>query len=231
MILLWGSNARETHPIFFHHLLRGVRNGARLFAIDPRRTSSAQWADRWLGLDVGSDIALSNTMAREIIHAGLHNRPFVEHATEGFDEYAASVEPFTLAEGERLTGVPAEVIREIAHAYARADRAMICWTLGITEHHNAVDNVLALINLGLLCGHVGRYGSGLNPLRGQNNVQGGGDMGAIPNKLPGFQDIERDTEARPASRRRGGRRSCRSTAGISPRCSTRWSAVSSGRST
>ena len=73
---------------------------------------------------------------------------------------------------------------------------MICWTLGITEHHNAVDNVLALINLGLLTGHVGRYGSGLNPLRGQNNVQGGGDMGAIPNKLPGFQDIERDHEAR-----------------------------------
>jgi predicted molibdopterin-dependent oxidoreductase YjgC len=196
VILLWGSNARETHPIFFHHLLRGIHNGARLFTIDPRRTSSAQWADRWLGLDVGSDIALSNAMAREIIHEGLHNATFVERATEGFDDYAASVEPFTLAEGERLTGVPATVIRETAHAYARADRALICWTLGITEHHNAVDNVLALINLGLLCGHVGRYGSGLNPLRGQNNVQGGGDMGAIPNKLPGFQDLEEDAVAR-----------------------------------
>jgi predicted molibdopterin-dependent oxidoreductase YjgC len=195
-ILLWGSNARETHPIFFHHLLKGVRGGARLFVVDPRRTSSAQWADTWLGLDVGSDIALSNTMAREIIHAGLHNAAFIENATEGFSEYAASVDPFTLEEGERLTGVSATVIREVAHAYARADRAMICWTLGITEHHNAVDNVLALINLGLLCGHVGRYGSGLNPLRGQNNVQGGGDMGAIPNKLPGFQDLERDTDAR-----------------------------------
>jgi formate dehydrogenase major subunit len=91
--------------------------------------------------------------------------------------------------------VPAEAIRETAHAYARADRAIICWTLGITEHHNAVDNVFALINLGLLCGHVGRWGSGLNPLRGQNNVQGGGDMGAIPNKLPGFQDVERDEQA------------------------------------
>jgi formate dehydrogenase major subunit len=196
VILLWGSNARETHPIFFHHLLRGVRNGARLFAIDPRRTSSAQWADRWLGLDVGSDVALSNTMAREIIRAELHNETFVERATEGFDAYAASVEPFTLDEGERLTGVPADAIREVAHAYARADRAIVCWTLGITEHHNAVDNVLALINLGLLCGHVGRYGSGLNPLRGQNNVQGGGDMGAIPNKLPGFQDVEADADAR-----------------------------------
>ena len=196
VILLWGSNARETHPIFFHHLLKGVRNGARLFVIDPRRTTSAQWADRWLGLDVGSDVALSNTMAREIIHAGLANRAFIDHATEGYEEYAASVEPFTLEEGERLTGVPASVIRETAHAFARADRGMICWTLGITEHHNAVDNVLALINLGLLCGHVGRFGSGLNPLRGQNNVQGGGDMGAIPNKLAGFQDIERDGAAR-----------------------------------
>jgi predicted molibdopterin-dependent oxidoreductase YjgC len=196
VILLWGSNARETHPIIFHHLLKGVRSGARLFVIDPRRTSSAAWGDRWLGLDVGTDIALSNTMAREIIHAGLHNQGFIEHATSGFEEYAASVEPFTLEEGERLTGVPAEAIRETAHAFARADRAVICWTLGITEHHTAVDNVLSLINLGLLCGHVGRYGSGLNPLRGQNNVQGGGDMGAIPNKLPGFQDIERDAEAR-----------------------------------
>ncbi len=196
LIVLWGSNARETHPIFFHHVLKGIRNGARLYAVDPRRTGSAEWADVWLGIDVGSDIALSNTMAREIIRAGLHNRAFIENATNGFEAYAASVEPWTLDEGERVTGVPADVIREFAHAWARADRAELCWTLGITEHHNAVDNVLCLINLGLLCGHVGRYGSGLNPLRGQNNVQGGGDMGAIPNKLPGFQDVETMPEAR-----------------------------------
>ena len=103
---------------------------------------------------------------------------------------------WTLERGEQVTGVPGEIIREVAHAYAKADRAMICWTLGITEHHNAVDNVVSLINLALLTGHVGVYGSGVNPLRGQNNVQGGGDMGAIPNKLPGFQDIEQDAEAR-----------------------------------
>jgi predicted molibdopterin-dependent oxidoreductase YjgC len=196
LIVLWGSNARETHPIFFHHVLKGIRNGARLYVVDPRRTTSAEWADVWLGIDVGSDIALSNTMAREIIRAGLHDPTFIRIGTSGFDDYAASVEPWTLEEGERVTGVPARVIEEFAHAYARADRAEICWTLGITEHHNAVDNVLALINLGLLCGHVGRYGSGLNPLRGQNNVQGGGDMGAIPNKLPGFQDIQTMPEAR-----------------------------------
>jgi formate dehydrogenase major subunit len=190
LVLLWGSNARETHPIFFHHLLRGVRNGARLVAVDPRRTSSAEWADLWLGIDVGSDIALANAIAREIIHEGLAHKQFIERATTGFDDYAACVEPYTLELAERETGVPAAAIKEVAHAYGRADRAMICWTLGITEHHNAVDNVLALINLALLTGKVGRYGCGLNPLRGQNNVQGGGDMGAIPNRLPGFQDLE-----------------------------------------
>ena len=164
--------------------------------MDPRRTESAEWADVWLGLNVGSDIALSNAMAREIIHAGLAHESFITHATSGFDAYREAVEPYTLEFGERTTGVPADAIREAAHAYARAGKAMVCWTLGITEHHNAVDNVLALINLSLLTGHVGRWGSGCNPLRGQNNVQGGGDMGAIPNKLPGFQDIEQDHAAR-----------------------------------
>jgi predicted molibdopterin-dependent oxidoreductase YjgC len=196
LILLWGSNARETHPIFFHHVLKAIHAGARLMVIDPRRSASAQWADLWLGLDVGGDIALANAVAREIIHEGLTDERFIANATSGYEEYAASVEPYTLEEGERLSGVPAAAIRELAHAYGRADRAILCWTLGITEHHNAVDNVLALINLSLLTGHVGKYGSGLNPLRGQNNVQGGGDMGAIPNKLPGFQDIEKNAEAR-----------------------------------
>ncbi len=171
-------------------MLRGVRNGAKLYAIDPRRTSSAQWAHAWLGLDVGSDIALANAMGREILAAGLENREFIENATVGFEAYRDGVEKYTLEFAEKQTGVPAAAIREFAHAYARAGRAQLCWTLGITEHHNAVDHVLALINLSLLTGHVGRAGSGLNPLRGQNNVQGGGDMGAIPNRLPGGQDVE-----------------------------------------
>jgi formate dehydrogenase major subunit len=190
LILLWGSNARETHPIFFHYVLKGIHNGARLYVIDPRRTSSAQWADAWLGLDVGTDIVLANAMGREIITAGLAYQAFITRVTTGFDDYRAGVERYTLEYAARETGVPAALIRELAHAYARADRAMLCWTLGITEHHNAVDNVLALINLALLTGHVGRYGSGLNPLRGQNNVQGGGDMGALPDRLPGFQPVE-----------------------------------------
>ena len=192
LIVLWGSNARETHPIFFHHVLKAVNKGARLYAVDPRRTSSAEWADGWLGLDVGSDIALANAVAREIIAAGLAHEWFIEHATSDFEAYKAKVESYTLEYAERETGVPADAIRDLAHAFATAKRAMICWTLGITEHHNAVDNVLALISLVLLTGHVGRYGSGVNPLRGQNNVQGGGDMGALPDRLPGFQHVEND---------------------------------------
>ena len=130
-----------------------------------------------------------------------------------------------------MTGVPADAIRELAHDYATAEHAQLCWTLGITEHHNAVDNVFALIDLALLTGHVGRYGSGLQPLRGQNNVQGGGDMGALPNKLPGFANVE-DDEARARYERVWG-------APIPPknglqsdrRCSRRWSTASCARCT
>ncbi len=194
LVILWGSNARDAHPIFFHHVLKGIHNGAKLYAVDPRRTPSTDWAVEagHLPLHVGTDIPLANAVAREILAAGLENRSFIEHATSGFEDFRRGVEPWTLERAEEVTGVPAARIRELAHAFARADRAVICWTLGITEHHNAVDNVRALINLSLLTGHVGTYGSGVNPLRGQNNVQGGGDMGALPDRLPGFQHVEND---------------------------------------
>jgi predicted molibdopterin-dependent oxidoreductase YjgC len=194
LVLLWGSNARETHPIYFHHVLTGLHRGAELYVVDPRRTSSAKWARGHLPLDVGTDIALAHAMGRVILDEGLENRSFIERATSGFDEYVAAVEPWTLERAQEVTTVDAGLIRDTAIAYATADRAQLCWTLGITEHHNAVDNVRALIDLALLTGHVGRWGSGLVPLRGQNNVQGGGDMGAIPNKLPGGYDVEDETE-------------------------------------
>ena len=166
-------------------------------------------------------------MGREIIAAGLENREFIEHATTGFDDYRQAVEPYTLAYAERETGVPAEHDpRRWRTPTPRAGRAMICWTLGITEHHNAVDNVLALINLALLTGHVGRYGSGLNPLRGQNNVQGGGDMGALPDRLPGFQHVENDELRAKFERALGSAGPARSAAGTCRRCSRRWSAAS-----
>lgn len=189
VIVMWGSNARSAHPIFFQHVLKGIHHGARMYVVDPRRTSTAEWAESWLGLDVGTDIPLAHAIGREIMHAGLANETFIERATSGFEEYKALVEPWTLSLAERVTGVPAAAIRELAHAYARAERAQLCWSLGVTEHHNGTDTVRALIDLSLLTGHVGRYGSGLQPLSGRNNMQGGSDMGAVPNRLPGFRDI------------------------------------------
>ena len=133
-IVLWGSNARAAHPIFFHHVLRGVENGARMWVVDPRRTDSARFADTWLGINVGTDIALANGVAREIINAGLENREFVDNATTGYQDFATHVEPWTLERTAEVTGVPTEAIRDLAHSYATAPCAQIMWTLGITEH-------------------------------------------------------------------------------------------------
>ena len=140
--------------------------------IDPRRSASAKFADVWLGLNVGTDIALAHGVAREIIAADLVDHEFIDRATTGYDDFVAYVDEWTLEHTEEITGVPASAIREMAHAYATAPMAQILWTLGITEHHTGVDNVMSLCNLSLLTGHVGRWGSGLCPLRGQNNVQG-----------------------------------------------------------
>jgi formate dehydrogenase major subunit len=192
LILLWGSNARETHPVMFLHMLRGIRNGAQLVVIDPRRTLSAEAAHAHLPIRVGADIALANAMGHVILAEGLHNSEFIDRATVGFPGYREVVQRYTPEMAEPLTGIPADRIRWLARLYARAPRAVLCWTLGITEHHNATDSVYALTNLALLTGHVGRPGSGLAPLRGQNNVQGGGDMGALPDRLPGFQLVADD---------------------------------------
>ncbi len=156
LIVFWGSNAREAHPIFFHHALKAIHKGAKVYSVDPRRSKTAEWADNWLGLDVGTDIALAYGVGREIIHAGLVNEAFVANATIGFEEYVAACEPWTLEVTARETGVPAELIRELAHDYAKAERAQLCWTLGITEHHNGTDNVRALCNLALHEAHHGR---------------------------------------------------------------------------
>src|SRR5215813_7392610 len=116
---MWGSNAREAHPIFFHHVLKGLRNGARMYAVDPRRTSSAQWADAWLGIHVGSDISLANAIGNEILRAGLVNDAFIQRSSTGFDEYAEAVSPYPLERAEHVTVVPAALIKQLAHDYAR----------------------------------------------------------------------------------------------------------------
>ena len=193
--ILWGSNARETHPVMFLHMLKGIDNGTRLVVVDPRRTLSVDAAHEWLPIRVGADIALANAMAQVIVEENLQHQWFIDHATTGFADYARAIATSTPEWAAPITGIPAEQIRRVARDFARAKTGMICWTLGITEHHNAVDNVLALINLVLLTGKVGRPGCGVNPRRGQNNVQGGGDMGALPDRLPGFQPVE-DATAR-----------------------------------
>uniref|UniRef100_UPI00292FD00F molybdopterin-dependent oxidoreductase n=1 Tax=Clavibacter michiganensis TaxID=28447 RepID=UPI00292FD00F len=125
-IVIWGSNARFAHPIFFQHVLKGIRNGARMYAVDTRRTSTAEWAESWMGLNVGTDIPMAHAIGREIIRAGLANEAFIERATSGFEDYKALVEPWTLSLAEKVTGVPAAAIKELAHAYARAERAQLC---------------------------------------------------------------------------------------------------------
>ena len=139
LIVLWGSNARETHPIFFHHLLRGVRNGAKLYAVDPRRTSSAEWADVWLGLDVGSDIALANAIGREIIASGLEDEAFIARATEGYEAYRTSVWPYTLEYAQRETGVPAD-----ANAWASSRIARAGTPVSRSAYSSVYDSTLAL---------------------------------------------------------------------------------------
>jgi predicted molibdopterin-dependent oxidoreductase YjgC len=185
LIICWGSNTQECHPIIYNHMRRGMKNGAKMVVVDPRKIDQTKRADKWLPVNVGTDICLANAMANVIIEEDLHNKEFIERATENFGEYREKVAGYTPEYAEQVTGVSAEDIREVARMYATADKATLNWTLGITEHHNGADGVFALINLGLLTGHVGKYGSGLNPLRGQNNVQGGGDMGALPDKMVG----------------------------------------------
>ena len=185
LIICWGSNTMECHPIIYNHMRRGIKNGAKMVVIDPRKIDQVKKADKWLGLNVGTDICLANAMGHVIIEEDLYDKEFVERATKGFEAYREKVAGYTPEYAEQITGVPADDIREVARMYATAEKATLNWTLGITEHHNGADGVFALIDLGLLTGHVGKYGSGLNPLRGQNNVQGGGDMGALPDKMVG----------------------------------------------
>jgi anaerobic selenocysteine-containing dehydrogenase len=204
LIICWGSNTMECHPIIYNHMRRGIKNGAKMIVVDPRKIDQVKKAYKWLGLNVGTDIALANAMANVIIDEDLHDKEFIERATKNFVAYRDKVSGYTPEYAEQITGVPADDIREVARMYATADKAILNWTLGITEHHNGADGVFALIGLGLLTGHVGKYGSGLNPLRGQNNVQGGG-----PRALRGRMGVAVAREGRQAPARDDGRRGTR----------------------
>jgi len=190
VLLVVGSNTTETHPVLSLQMKAAVRkHGARLILLDPRRIELAGFAYLHLRNRPGSDIAVINAMVNVIIAEGLQDRSFIEARTENYPTLAAAVEGWTPERAERISGVAAEDIIQAARLYAEANAAAIFWAMGITQHTSGTDNVKALSNLALLCGQIGRPGTGLNPLRGQNNVQGACDMGGLPNVLPGYQAV------------------------------------------
>ncbi|HEX5690727.1 MAG TPA: molybdopterin-dependent oxidoreductase, partial [Roseiflexaceae bacterium] len=194
--VITGSNTAENHPVIATFLKQAVRkNNAQLIVIDPRQTEMTRFATLWLRQKPGSDVALFTAMAHVIVEEGLYNREFVANRTEGFAEYLGSLEEATPEWAETITGVPAEDIRKAARMYAQAGASAIYWGMGISQSSHGTDNALSLINLALLCGQIGRPGTGLNPLRGQNNVQGCSDVGGIPGFFTAYQPIN-DPEAR-----------------------------------
>jgi len=190
-----GSNTSEAHPIIAMEMKRAVRRGATLVVADPRAIWMTSIAERHLQLKPGTDVWLLNALAHVIIEEGLVDEEFVEQHTEGFEDARRAVAEYTPEEAEKITGVPAEDIRWTARRYATTAKAGIYYTLGITEHTHGTDNVYALANLVLMTGHLGKPSSGMNPLRGQNNVQGANDAGVTPFFLPGYQRVD-DAEAR-----------------------------------
>ena len=189
-LFIIGSNTSEAHPIIAMEMKRAAKRGALMVVADPRRIWMSSIADRHLMLKPGTDVWLLNAMANVIISEGLTDPTFIERNTEHFDEVVKAVADYTPEKAEEVTGVPAEDIRWTARKYATTRRAGIYYTLGITEHSHGTDNVYALSNLVLMTGHLGMRSAGLNPLRGQNNVQGANDAGATPIYYPGYQRVE-----------------------------------------
>lgn len=189
VILVIGSNTTEAHPIIGIELKRAARRGTRIFVIDPRRIPLVKHAERWLPLQPGTNVALFNAMMRIILDEGLANEAFIAERTEGFEELRALLDGYDLDAAAELTGIPLEDIREAAIAYASAERASIVYSMGVTQHTSGTEQVRSLANLVMLTGQIGRPGTGMNPLRGQNNVQGACDLACLPNCLPGYQSV------------------------------------------
>jgi formate dehydrogenase alpha subunit len=190
VLLVIGSNTTEAHPVLSLQMKKAVRQlGARLILIDPRRIELAEFATLHLRHQPGSDVALINALGHVILREGLEDRDFIQRRTEGFEAFRDSVSEWTPERAEAICGVPADQIVEAARLYGGARAASIFWAMGITQHTSGTQNVKALANLALLTGNVGRPGTGLNPLRGQNNVQGACDMGGLPNVYPGYQSV------------------------------------------
>ena len=189
-IFIIGTNTTENHPVIGYKIKSNVRkNGAKLIVADPRRIDLAEMADVYMQFRPGTDVALVNGMMNVIISEGLLDKEFIENRTEGFEEVAKVLEKYTPEYVEPITGVPAEDIRKAARIYASAERGSICYAMGLTQHSTGTDNVKSVCNLALLTGNLGKPGTGVNPLRGQNNVQGACDMGALPVTYPAYQQV------------------------------------------
>jgi len=197
VFMVTGSNTAETHPIIALQMKAAVEKyGAKLIVVDPRRVEMVNWAALWLPEKPGTDVPVFSAMAHVIIKEKLYNQDFIDRRTEGFAAFAKSMEKFTPEYAEAISGVERNLIVQAARLYAGAKNAAIYWALGIPEHSHGTDNAMALIHLALLTGHIGRQGTGLNPLRGQNNVQGASDSGAMPWHYPGYQRVDDDAAAK-----------------------------------
>ena len=190
VFLVTGSNTTENHPIVALRIKKAVREkGAKLIVIDPREIELAKIAHIWLRPTPGTDVIWLNGLMNVIIEEDLWDRGYVEERTEGFASLEEAVKKYTPEYVEKLTGIPRDELREVARIYASAGKAGIYYAMGITQHVTGTDNVRSIANLAMLCGNVGVEGGGVNPLRGQNNVQGACDMGALPNVLSGYQSV------------------------------------------
>ena len=189
-VFIIGSNTTEAHPIIGLKLRRAALfHGAKIIVADPRRIDITQVAKLHLRQRSGTDVALINAMMNVILAEGLEDKNFIAERTEGLEDALPAIKEMTPEKAEKITGVPAENIRQAGRMFAQADRASIVYAMGITQHSHGTDNVKALCNLAMLTGNLGKEGAGVNPLRGQNNVQGACDMGGLPNVLPGYKPV------------------------------------------
>ncbi len=196
VFIVTGSNTAENHPIIAIQMKQAVRKfGAKLIVVDPRRVEMVNYATLWLPIRPGTDVAVFSAMAHVILKENLYNEEFIRARTENFEAFAASMAKFTPEFAESVSGVGRELIVEAARLYATADNAAIYWSLGVPESSHGTDNAFSLIHLALLTGHIGRRGNGLNPLRGQNNVQGASDSGIMPWHYPGYQKVDSEEAA------------------------------------
>ncbi len=189
VIFIAGANSTEAHPVFGAAIKRAQRRGARLIVADPRRIELAARADLHLQMQPGTDVALFNAMLRHVVAAGLHDRAFIARRTHGFEAVAQAVEPYTLERAETITGIPAADIARAAEWYARGPRTATLWAMGLTQHSTGTDIVASLLNLILATGMIGRWGAAMEPIRGQNNVQGASDVGGIPMSYTDYQPV------------------------------------------